>query len=204
MKYLGVDQFGTPGGSSSRDPSVSERPRRTRPVALGRWRAVSVSRTRWTPATSARVPAGDSRVAQCDTRRVGWTRRSTRGVRGGGRSATGRTPCSDQQRGSDCRHFRGSRWLLGGSPVSMRWRLSPTRDSPVSCLTSVPRSGHPTTTPDGDRFGQVTSGTTSPTLDEPVGLASLPVGYAGDERPVRVRIRGEPKNGHTATTPFLS
>jgi glycine cleavage system aminomethyltransferase T len=44
----------------------------------------------------------------------------------------------------------------------------------------------------------------SPTLDEPVGLASLPVGYAGDERPVRVRIRGEPKNGHTATTPFLS
>jgi aminomethyltransferase len=68
----------------------------------------------------------------------------------------------------------------------------------------VPRSGYAVTTPDGEPLGRVTSGTMSPTLGEPIALAYLPGEYAGEKRPVRVLIRDEPKNGHTATPPFLS
>ena len=67
----------------------------------------------------------------------------------------------------------------------------------------VPRSGYAVTTPDGDPLGTVTSGTMSPTLDEPIALAYLPRGYAGNERSVRVVIRDEPKDAHTVATPFL-
>lgn len=68
----------------------------------------------------------------------------------------------------------------------------------------VPRSGYEITSPDGEHLGQVTSGTMSPTLGDPIALAYLPHPYADTERPVSVRIRGEPKNGHTTTPPFVS
>ncbi len=68
----------------------------------------------------------------------------------------------------------------------------------------VPRSGYDVTTPDGEKIGTVTSGTMSPSLDKPIALGYLPAEYAGENRPVRVVIRGEPKKAHTRTTPFLS
>ncbi len=68
----------------------------------------------------------------------------------------------------------------------------------------VPRQGYEVTTPDGDHLGQVTSGTMSPTLGEPIALAYLPVEYATPEEQVRVVIRDEPKKARTTATPFLS
>jgi aminomethyltransferase len=68
----------------------------------------------------------------------------------------------------------------------------------------VPRHGYAVETPDGDPLGEVTSGTMSPTLGEPIALAYLPSAYAGDEHLVRVVIRDEPKKAHTTTPPFLS
>jgi aminomethyltransferase len=68
----------------------------------------------------------------------------------------------------------------------------------------VPRHGYEVTTPDGDLLGEVTSGTMSPTLGEPIALAYLPAAYAEPDRTVRVVIRGEPKKARTTTTPFLS
>jgi aminomethyltransferase len=68
----------------------------------------------------------------------------------------------------------------------------------------VPRSGYDVTTPDGDHLGTVTSGTMSPTLEQPIALAYLPTSYVGDDNRVRVVIRGEPKKAHTRTPPFLS
>ena len=68
----------------------------------------------------------------------------------------------------------------------------------------VPRSGYTVTAPDGGRLGAVTSGTMSPTLGEPIALAYLPAEYAGTGRSVGVHIRGEPKDAHTAATPFVS
>ncbi|WP_302081323.1 glycine cleavage system aminomethyltransferase GcvT [Salinibaculum rarum] len=68
----------------------------------------------------------------------------------------------------------------------------------------VPRHGYEVTTPDGDPLGEVTSGTMSPTLGEPIALAYLPAAYTEPDRTVRVLIRGEPKKARTTTTPFLS
>ncbi|MEF8787320.1 MAG: glycine cleavage system aminomethyltransferase GcvT [Haloarculaceae archaeon] len=68
----------------------------------------------------------------------------------------------------------------------------------------VPRHGYEVTTSDGELLGEVTSGTMSPTLGEPIALAYLPVAYAEADRTVRVVIRGEPKKARTTTTPFLS
>jgi len=66
----------------------------------------------------------------------------------------------------------------------------------------VPREGYPVTTADGDRLGEVTSGTMSPTLGRGIGLAYLPVDVDLDES-VRVEVRGEPKKARTTATPFL-
>jgi len=67
----------------------------------------------------------------------------------------------------------------------------------------VPRHGYDVTTPAGDHIGHVTSGTMSPTLNEPIALGYLPAGYADEEQSVHVRIRGEPKKAHTTAPPFL-
>jgi len=67
----------------------------------------------------------------------------------------------------------------------------------------VPRNGYAVQTPDGEPLGTITSGTMSPTLDEPIALGYLPTEYAEDDRSVRVIIRDEPKKAHTTTPPFL-
>jgi len=66
----------------------------------------------------------------------------------------------------------------------------------------VPRKGYTVTTPDGEEIGTVTSGTMSPTLEEPIALGYLPAAYASEEQ-VRVVIRGEPKKARTRNPPFL-
>ncbi|WP_336328368.1 glycine cleavage system aminomethyltransferase GcvT [Halovenus sp. HT40] len=68
----------------------------------------------------------------------------------------------------------------------------------------VPRQGYAVETPDGEQIGEVTSGTMSPTLDDPIALAYLPREYAGSDQTVRIVVRGEPKKARTTTTPFLS
>lgn len=68
----------------------------------------------------------------------------------------------------------------------------------------VPRHGYTVETADGEAIGTVTSGTMSPTLDEPIALAYLPREYVGTNRTVRIVVRGEPKKARITTTPFLS
>ncbi|MEF8886974.1 MAG: glycine cleavage system aminomethyltransferase GcvT [Haloarculaceae archaeon] len=67
----------------------------------------------------------------------------------------------------------------------------------------VPRHGYRAESPDGEEIGHVTSGTMSPTLGEPVGLAYLPRAYDDPGREVRVVVRDEPKKAHVTATPFL-
>jgi aminomethyltransferase len=67
----------------------------------------------------------------------------------------------------------------------------------------VPRHGYDITTPDGDHLGTVTSGTVSPTLEEPIGLGYLPVEYADEGTAVRVVVRGEPKRAVVRELPFV-
>ena len=67
----------------------------------------------------------------------------------------------------------------------------------------VPRHGYEVTSPGGESLGHVTSGTMSPTLGTPIALAYLPTDYAEPDTPVRVTIRGEPKEARTRATPFI-
>ncbi|NEU56119.1 glycine cleavage system aminomethyltransferase GcvT [Halorussus sp. MSC15.2] len=68
----------------------------------------------------------------------------------------------------------------------------------------VPRHGYDVTDTDGHIVGEVTSGTMSPTLDEPIALGYVPTEYADVGTKVRVMVRGQPKKAKIANTPFLS
>ena len=67
----------------------------------------------------------------------------------------------------------------------------------------IPRHGYEITTADGDSIGEVTSGTMSPTLGDPIGMGYVPVEYADPGTLVRVVVRGQPKKTKITTTPFL-
>jgi aminomethyltransferase len=67
----------------------------------------------------------------------------------------------------------------------------------------VPREGYTVQDLDGEPIGTVTSGTMSPTLNEPIGLAYLPVEYRSPGVNVQVVVRGEPKKAQTQALPFL-
>jgi aminomethyltransferase len=67
----------------------------------------------------------------------------------------------------------------------------------------VPRHGYDITNTNGKVIGSVTSGTMSPTLDEPVGMGYVPVDYADPGTTVRVVVRGQQKKARVAPLPFL-
>ncbi|PSQ38640.1 glycine cleavage system protein T [Halobacteriales archaeon SW_5_70_135] len=67
----------------------------------------------------------------------------------------------------------------------------------------VPREGYPIETADGERVGEVTSGTMSPTLGEPVGLGYVPVEYAAVGTELRVVVRGDGKRARVVNERFL-
>ncbi|MFB6282316.1 MAG: glycine cleavage system aminomethyltransferase GcvT [Halobacteria archaeon] len=66
----------------------------------------------------------------------------------------------------------------------------------------VPRHGY-VIEKDGERVGEVTSGTMSPTLEEPIGIGYVPVDIAEPGVEIEVVVRHKPKNAKIATTPFL-
>jgi aminomethyltransferase len=66
----------------------------------------------------------------------------------------------------------------------------------------VPRHGYDIADREGKVIGTVTSGTMSPTLDEPVGMGYLPVEHADPDTEIRVVIRGREKNARTRALPF--
>jgi aminomethyltransferase len=68
----------------------------------------------------------------------------------------------------------------------------------------VARHGYEVTDPDGEVIGEVTSGTMSPTLDEPIALGYVPTEYADAGTKVRVVVRGQSKKAKIANVPFLS
>ena len=67
----------------------------------------------------------------------------------------------------------------------------------------VPRNGYAVTDGDLTRVGQLTSGTMSPTLDEPIGLGYLHEHYADPGTKVSVVVHGGEKRGEVVIPPFL-
>jgi aminomethyltransferase len=68
----------------------------------------------------------------------------------------------------------------------------------------VARHGYEVTDTDGEAIGEVTSGTMSPTLGEPIALGYVPTEYAEADTSVRVVVRGQSKKAKIANVPFLS
>ena len=67
----------------------------------------------------------------------------------------------------------------------------------------VPRGGYEVTDDEGTRIGHLTSGTMSPTLDEPIGLGYLATEHAEPGTTVRVVVRGDAKRAEVVEPPFL-
>jgi aminomethyltransferase len=67
----------------------------------------------------------------------------------------------------------------------------------------VPRGGYAVTDGDLTRVGRLTSGTMSPTLDEPIGLGYLHERYAEPGTEVSVVVRGDEKRAEVVIPPFL-
>jgi aminomethyltransferase len=66
----------------------------------------------------------------------------------------------------------------------------------------VARHGHEIRV-DGEPVGEVTSGTMSPTLGEPIAMGYVPVEHAEPGTELSVAIRGEPKRARVESLPFL-
>ena len=67
----------------------------------------------------------------------------------------------------------------------------------------VPRNGYAVTDGDLTRIGHLTSGTMSPTLNEPIGLGYLHEEYAEPGTEVSVVVRGDGKRAEVVEPPFL-
>jgi len=67
----------------------------------------------------------------------------------------------------------------------------------------VPRNGYDIVNTEGTIVGEVTSGTMSPTLSEPIGMGYVPVEYADPGTVVRVVVRGQQKRARIQPLPFL-
>ena len=67
----------------------------------------------------------------------------------------------------------------------------------------VPRGGYAVTDGDLTRVGHLTSGTMSPTLDQPIGLGYLRDRYAEAGAEVSVVVRGDEKRAEVVIPPFL-
>ncbi len=68
----------------------------------------------------------------------------------------------------------------------------------------VPRHGYDVTDTDDHVIGEVTSGTMSPTLGDPIALGYVPSDVADPGTVVRVVVRGQSKKAKVANTPFLN
>ncbi len=66
----------------------------------------------------------------------------------------------------------------------------------------IPRHGYPVVK-DGQRIGEVTSGTMSPVLKESIGLAYVPAAVAKEGSAFDVEIRGKPVPARVVKTPFV-
>jgi aminomethyltransferase len=67
----------------------------------------------------------------------------------------------------------------------------------------VPRHGYPIETPDGEDVGVVTSGTMSPTLDEPIGLGYVDADHAAAGTEVQVVVRGRERKARIEAPRFV-
>jgi aminomethyltransferase len=67
----------------------------------------------------------------------------------------------------------------------------------------IPRHGYPITNANGEILGIVTSGTHSPTLDEPIGIGYVAMPHAAEGSEIYIDIRGRKVKAKVCKTPFV-
>ena len=67
----------------------------------------------------------------------------------------------------------------------------------------IPRHGYPITTASGEILGIVTSGTHSPSLDEPIGIGYVTMPHAAEGSEIYIDIRGRKVKAKVCKTPFV-
>jgi aminomethyltransferase len=67
----------------------------------------------------------------------------------------------------------------------------------------IPRQGYEIKNEAGEKIGSVTSGTHSPTLDEPIGIAYVETAFTTEGSQFFVDIRGKLVKAHVVKTPFI-
>jgi aminomethyltransferase len=67
----------------------------------------------------------------------------------------------------------------------------------------IPRHDHPVQNESGNVVGKVTSGTMSPSLQKPIGMAYVPVAMAAEGTEIFIDIRGKVMKGRVVKPPFL-
>jgi len=67
----------------------------------------------------------------------------------------------------------------------------------------VPRHGYPVCNEAGDEFGVVTSGTLSPTLQIPIGLAYVPLKFSHEGSTFDVKAGGKMLKAKVVSLPFV-
>lgn len=68
----------------------------------------------------------------------------------------------------------------------------------------IPRHDHPVLDEVGNVVGKVTSGTQSPTLQKPIGMAYVPTAMAKEGTPLWIDVRGKALKGVVVKLPFLT
>ncbi len=68
----------------------------------------------------------------------------------------------------------------------------------------IPRQGYEVWSKEGEKIGHVTSGTHSPSLDEPIGIGFVTTPYVAEDSEIFIDIRGRKVKAKVCKTPFIS
>lgn len=96
--------------------------------------------------------------------------------------------------------FLGRSALLAGKEKGLKEKLVGLK----MVDKGIPRQGYTLVLEDGSKIGQITSGTHSPTLEEPIGIAYILADLAHEGQRVFVDIRGRKASAQVCKLPFLS
>lgn len=67
----------------------------------------------------------------------------------------------------------------------------------------IARQGYPVLDPDGNRIGEVTSGTRGPSVDRAIALAYVAKPHDAKDSPLAIEVRGKPVEAKVGARPFL-
>lgn len=97
-------------------------------------------------------------------------------------------------------NFIGKNWMLQQKKNGLEKKL-------VGIIVDdrrVPRHGYPVLDTEGNEIGVVTSGTQSPSLNVPLGMAYVKTGFSKENTPVQIQVGNKTINARVAKIPFYN